>query len=150
LTPQQRTTEAAEGEWLETIDHTADTGIRVQAGSLEELFSRSAYGMFTILTDVANVRPRHTYALTVEASDVDALLVEWLSELNFRHVTEGLLFCRFEVKAMSSTRMTAEASGESIDPAVHQVHTEIKAVTFHDLSLHEEEGLWTAQIIFDL
>jgi SHS2 domain-containing protein len=40
--------------------------------------------------------------------------------------------------------------GERLDPARHQIFTEIKAVTFHGMRLERGEKGWEAQIIFDV
>lgn len=137
-------------EWLEPIDHTADTGFVVRAPTLPQLFERSAWGMFSIITDPDSVQPDTGEPVRLEAPDLPALLVQWLGELNFQHVTRHRLFSEFHVHDLDHHHLTAEARGEPIDPARHTVHTEIKAVTFHGLRIEEAGGVWRAQIIFDL
>ncbi|HEX9045640.1 MAG TPA: archease [Verrucomicrobiae bacterium] len=138
-------------DWLQAMDHTADCGVIVRARDLKELFARAAWGMFSIITDLNAVKPVQTETLVVTATDREALLVRWLSELNFQHVTRHQLFCRFEVRELRDDRLVAEVSGEAVAPERHTVYTEIKAVTFHGLRLEEvkQEG-WRAAIIFDL
>jgi len=136
--------------WLRPFEHTADVGFVVTAANLAELFARAAWGLFDLLTDLETVRPRERSALSVTAEDRGALMVRWLSELNFLHQTEHRLLCRFEVDQASETRLTAQAWGERIDPARHTVRTEIKAVTFHGLSVEQADGVWTARILFDV
>ncbi|MGA9578089.1 MAG: archease, partial [Terrimicrobiaceae bacterium] len=75
-------------EWLTFVDHTADAGIAVEAPDLARLFERAAYGMFSVITDLAAARATETSRISIGASDRVALLVRWLSELNYRHVTE--------------------------------------------------------------
>ncbi|MGB7792100.1 MAG: archease [Terrimicrobiaceae bacterium] len=137
-------------EWLRFVDHTADAGIAVEAPDLARLFERAAYGMFSVITDLAAARATETSRISIGASDRVALLVRWLSELNYRHVTEHRIFSKFEVLALSEHRLEAEVSGEIFDLARHTIFTEIKAVTFHDLQLKRDDRGWKAQIIFDL
>jgi SHS2 domain-containing protein len=137
-------------EWLTFVDHTADGGIAVEAPDLVQLFERAAYAMFSVITDLAAARATETSCISIEAPDHLALLVGWLSELNYRHVTEHRIFSKFEVLALSEHHLEAEVSGEIFDPARHTIFTEIKAVTFHDLQLKRDEHGWKAQIIFDL
>jgi SHS2 domain-containing protein len=136
--------------WLTFIDHTADVGIVVSAPDLPTLFARAAWGMFAVITDVPGVRAQTALRVAVEAEDRAALLVRWLSELNFLHVTQHWLLSRFEIGDFCDTRLVAVVAGESIDRSRHVVHTEIKAVTFHGLSIESAGGGWRAQIIFDL
>jgi SHS2 domain-containing protein len=137
-------------DWLEQIDHTADVGFVVVAADLKQLFARAAWGMFSVVTDVESVRPEKTRRVMVEATDRHELMVKWLSELNFLHVTQHKVFSRFEISELSDTRIVAEISGEKTDPARHTIYTEIKAVTFHDLKIEQTDEAWKAQIIFDL
>jgi SHS2 domain-containing protein len=137
-------------EWLTLVDHTADAGIVVEAPDLARLFERAACGMFCVISDLVAVQAMETSRISIEAPDRAALLVRWLSELNYRHVTEHRVFSKFEVLTLSEHHLGAEVSGEIFDPARHTIFTEIKAVTFHDLQLAHDERGWKAQIIFDL
>jgi SHS2 domain-containing protein len=137
-------------DWLEFLDHTADAGILVQAADLKELFARAAWGMFSLVTDLDTIRLVERSRIRIEASDRPALMVNWLSELNYRHVTEHRLFGKFVIVEICEKRLSAEVHGERFDPSRHKVFTEIKAVTFHDLRLERDDQGWKAQIIFDL
>jgi SHS2 domain-containing protein len=137
-------------DWLEFLEHTADAGILVQAADLKELFARAAWGMFSLVTDVAAIRLVERSRIRIEARDRLALMVNWLSELNYRHITEDRLFGRFVIVEISEKWLSAEVHGERFDSSRHTVFTEIKAVTFHDLRLQRDDQGWKAQIIFDL
>jgi len=136
--------------WLDEIDHTGDVGIVVRAPQLTTLFERAAWGMFGIVTDLGAVRPVESRTIELEGSDRADLLVRWLSELNYLHLTERILFCRFEIQILRDEHLNATVLGERIDPERHTVYTEIKAVTYHGLEIRESDGEWRAQIIFDL
>ena len=137
-------------EWLDYIDHTGDAGILLRAVSLRQLFERAAWGMFSLLTNVAEIRLVEEVPVQVEANDLPALMLAWLSELNYRHVTEHRLFGQFEVSVISDQMVFARISGETINPGRHTIFTEIKAVTFHGLRLEKSDSGWESQIIFDL
>ena len=138
-------------DWLELLDHTADEGIAVRAGTREALFARLGWGMFFLITDMGRVEPRDKVLVSVEAPDVEALVVRWLSELNFLHTTRHWLFSRFDVRPMGDDRsMTAEAFGEPIDLRRHAVHTEIKAITFHGLQVRSDASGWHGRVLFDV
>jgi SHS2 domain-containing protein len=137
-------------EWLSFVDHTADEGIVVEAPDLERLFERAALGMFFVLADVSAVRARETFRISIDAAECVALLLRWLSDLNYRHVTEHLIFSKFKVMTLNEQHLEADVFGEIFAPARHTIFTEIKAVTFHDLRLERNERGWKAQIIFDL
>lgn len=158
-------------DWLTLLDHTADTGLIVTAPDLPTLFSRAAWGLFSIIGDPASVQPAEAETVALDADDLPALLVRWLSELNFRHLTRHRLYAKFEVRELTTPagpapppappldaaapeaapcRLRAEIFGEPIVPGRHTLFTEVKAVTFHGLELTEVDGGWRAQIILDL
>jgi SHS2 domain-containing protein len=137
-------------EWLDYIDHTGDAGILLRAENLRQLFERAAWGMFSVLTNVAEIRLVEETRIQAGANDLPALMLAWLSELNYRHVTEHRLFGKFEVSVISDQMVIAEVSGETINLDRHTIFTEIKAVTFHGLRLEKSDNGWEAQIIFDL
>lgn len=74
-------------EWLRFVDHTADAGIAVEAPGLARLFERAAYGMFSVITDLAAARATETSRISIDASDRVALLVRWLSFATFPPVS---------------------------------------------------------------
>ena len=56
-------------EWLKFVDHTADAGIAVEAPDLVRLFERAAWGMFSVITDVAAARSTETSRISIDALD---------------------------------------------------------------------------------
>lgn len=143
-------TDAKRPAGLREIDHTGDTGLSISAPTLEALFARAAWGLFSVLTEMDAVRPAAEQDVVVEGADRDDLLVRWLSELNFLHGARGWLFSEFDIRDLSDTRLLATARGEKIDRERHAVHTEIKAVTYHGLHISQENEAWHAQVIFDM
>jgi SHS2 domain-containing protein len=137
-------------EWLSFVDHTADAGITVKASDLAELFERVAWGMFFVITNLPVARATEITRISIHAPDRAALLVRWLSELNYRHLVEHRIFSHFDVVRLTDEHLEADVSGEVFDPSRHTIFTEIKAVTFHDLQLERNDHGWKAQIIFDL
>jgi len=137
-------------DWLEEIDHTADLGYRVTAPSAALLFERAAIGLMSLLTDVSTVDARDERTVTVEGRDRTALMRTWLSELNFLHIHERVLFSAFEVTSLTETELTATLLGEAYDAARHDLYTEIKAVTYHGLDVIRKGDTWEAQVIVDM
>lgn len=137
-------------DWLEEIDHTADLGYRVTAPAETLLFERAATGLMLLLTNVSAVEPVEKRTVSVTASDRTALMRTWLAELNFLHIHERVLFSTFEVTSLTETALRATVGGEAFDPERHDLHTEIKAVTYHGLDVRQHDGRWEAQVIVDM
>ncbi len=132
------------------IDHTADVGIQIFGDTLKELFENAALGLFDIIANLENVSPVVERKIDVEASDREALLVSWLSELNFLFFTKREIYKEFVIESLIDFTLRAKVRGERIDYDRHEIFTEVKAVTYHHLYIKETPGGWEAQVIFDL
>ena len=102
------------------------------------------------MTDLERVAPRRSIEIELEAEDRESLLVEWLNEILFLIETENLLFSCFEVALSSETRLSATVAGEPLDTEKHDLKTQVKAVTLHDLIVKKTGSSWVAQVIFDV
>lgn len=135
---------------FETIEHTADIGIRSFGATREEAFENAAAGMFSLIGDLAAVNPVDEYSIMVEADDIETLLVEWLNELLYLYDSSSVLLSRFTVEELGETQMRGTAFGETLDAARHHPETDIKAVTYHMLRLRRLNGSWSAEVVFDV
>jgi SHS2 domain-containing protein len=136
-----------------TIEHTADIGIEAWGAALDEVYEAAALGMTYLMADAERIEPRVSRDISVSAGDLEELMFAWLNELLFIIDADGLLLCEFEV-TVEDTSLEAVVRGEPIDPGKHGLKIDIKAATYHDLTVErddtgEQEG-WTARIIFDV
>jgi SHS2 domain-containing protein len=135
------------------IEHTADTGLEVEAPSLAELFVEALRGMTDCITELERVAPQTRRRLGVRAGDLGRLLVEWLSEAVYLFEVEDLLFSQAEVEVKESKagfELAATVAGEPFDPERHPAKIAIKAVTYHQLKVEETPDGWRARVIFDI
>ena len=132
------------------LDHTADIGFIVYGEDLRKLFENAGKAFFHLITDLRRVRPRTERRIEIEEESLDRLMVDWLSELLYLHEVENLLFKEFIVESVGEHGLKAVAKGEPFQEGVHVIKTEVKAVTYHQIAVREENGNWRAQIIFDL
>jgi riboflavin kinase/FMN adenylyltransferase len=139
------------------LDHTADRALHVWGGGLPDLIVGAARGMCSLMGDLEDLVPDVWRTIRLEARDREALLVEWLNELLFLIEQEGLLFMDFRIQSLSDSpeieqtgtagaKLTANVGG-AVAP-VTRAH--IKAATFHDLELVEDEAGWSTVITFDV
>jgi SHS2 domain-containing protein len=131
------------------IDHTADAGILVKAPTLEGIFETAALGFSELITRVGSLNCMLQRQFRLQEEDIETLLVSWLQELLYLLDTEDLIFGRFQVHLKDLT-LEATACGEVFDPEIHTMKTEIKAVTYHQLEVVEDDQGWKAQVIFDI
>ena len=132
------------------IDHTADMGLRITAGSAAALFSEAAKGMFSLIVGGKTLGATETRDIRAQAGDWAGLLVDWLRELLYLWHSENKRFCTVVSWAVADHEITATVLFDTIDPAIHVIRSEIKAVTYHQISVETDGRQWTAQVIFDV
>ena len=135
----------------EYLEHTADAGMRVWGDSVDSLFTHAAMGLFELMAVLDSIDETVSIEIEVSADSIEMLLVSWLDELIYQHEVELIFFKRVEILSINSEGLFARAYGEPTNFDKHIVYTEIKAVTYHQLYVREiENGVWEAQVIFDL
>lgn len=133
-----------------TIDHTADIGIIAFGKDIREAFSNSAYAMFDILSDADKIDGKDSFDIQISAKNQDELLIKWLDELLFRYETERILCDKFIINSLDDKNLDATVFYEKINRVKHEIKTEIKNVTYHQLEIKEDKGKWSIQVIFDV
>jgi SHS2 domain-containing protein len=63
---------------------------------------------------------------------------------------EHILFKRIEVTNLQNSKIEARCFGDKIDSQRHRIKREIKAATYHMLTLCKKGNSYSAQIIFDI
>lgn len=134
----------------ETFDHTADLGLAARADTLGELFQALAEGLADVICPRAKLRPQAETTIAVTAEDVEALAVDFLWKVMDTIQAEHRMVAAVEVREIDETHVTAALACEDFDPARHEVLTEIKAVTYHELKIARDGDAWTGRVILDL
>lgn len=133
------------------FDHTGDSGVDLQAGSLEELAAEVARAFLELLTDAPDaVGEREAVAVQVSGVDEADLLVALGNELIYRFEVDKLLCARLEVTRLAPGALEAVLHGERYDPARHPIARPIKAITHHEAGCARARGRWRARLVFDL
>ena len=134
----------------ESIEHTSDLGLRIQASDLNTLFREAAEGLFSLMVEAlasqAGIGER-TFELA--ADSLDLLLFDWLNELLYTFDTTRNLLGRFEVRVVG-TGLTARALGSRLDPSAHHLLHEVKAITYHGLKVERSGDGWLAEVVVDI
>ena len=134
----------------ETFEHTADLGLRIRAPELDALFDDAARGLFSIIVDNLDaVRPDQEATIEIQGREKDYLLFDWLSELLYRFETDHLLFSEFQVH-VDDAGLKARLRGEPVDLDRHHLAHEVKAITYHQLTVEQTDDGWFAEMIVDI
>jgi len=132
------------------LEHTADMGIEAQGETPDALFRQMALGLREIMTGCVDIGQQSEIIVKVEGKCWEDLLVNWLGELVFLLEARHFLPGEFSIEQLDENRLVARVLGEIFDPARHYVDREIKAVTYHQVRVEQNEDGWVAQVFVDL
>ncbi len=139
---------------IEWLDHTADMGFCASGDTIEGAFCEAARALFSRMFALAEIRPRTEHRITVSATSLSELLVEWLSELLVQKELSGLVFSRFEVaisgNELSGFSAIGRASGETLDRDRHRPGTEVKGISYLGLDVSQRDEMWVVQAVVDV
>ena len=134
----------------EIIDHTADLGIIVKGPDVEQLFIRAALAMTELMVKGDSSDIVSTSEVVVQGEDFPDLMVRWLGEILYLFEGEDLIVHSIEIKSIGPMQLQATLTLSSFEPERHQVLREIKAVTYHGISVGKANSGWEARVIFDI
>ena len=134
---------------FEIVDHTADVGIRAYGASINQAFANAAKALFRLITELDNVNEVLHRDIELVAPDQESLLVEWLNELIYLFDAENIIFKRFDITRLNSTRLKARGYGEKVNISKHKLKIGVKAATYHMLKVDKTNG-YQVQVLFDI
>ena len=133
-----------------TFEHTADLGLEARADTLAELFEALGEGLAGQVCPPAAVAGREHRSFDVRAESREDLLHDFLGELLGLFDLEKFLVREVKVERIGEGAVRAVAAGETYDPDRHELRAEIKAVTYHDLTVAREGDQWTGRVVLDI
>lgn len=138
----------------EYIEHTADARFRAYGANLKEAFTNAAEAMFNVMIDTSEIDCKVCMDIEVESDDLEMLLIDWLSELLYHFEVDYIIFSTFTIyrieKSDSGYMLSATACGERINLGKHAFETEVKAVTYNNLSVEESDNQVVVQVTVDI
>jgi SHS2 domain-containing protein len=132
------------------IDHTADLGIIVRGPDVKGLFINAARAMTHLMVKGIFGGKRTLKEISVTAEDLSDLMVRWLGEILYLFVAEKLAVDTVVIHDLSPTQLEATIAMASFKQERHRVLREIKAVTYHQISVGKANEEWEARVIFDV
>ena len=130
----------------------ADVAFKAEAKTIEKLFVECAKATEQAMVDTKKIKATVTKKISLKSDALDKLLFNWLSELLFYKDAESLLFSKFTVKISKKKEyeLAGTASGEKINQKKHNLHADVKAITWHMFELKQTKTGWYAQIVEDI
>ncbi len=128
-------------------DHTGEVLVRLAAPALPALFDQAALALAELLGgDLPRGARGESERVELHASDLEALLVEWLDELIYRGERARRIYRDVHVNRIERESLVATVRG---DEAV-ALRTAVKAATWHRLRIASTPEGVEATVVLDV
>lgn len=140
-------------KYLEEIA-TADIAFEAWADTLQELFIVSSDALVNVMVEnLDTIKKAESKVLRLKNIALDLLLFDVLQEIIYYKDAFRLLL-RLDSAKIEENKgeflFEGTASGELIDPQRHELAADVKAVTFHQFRLNNNDGIWKAHVVLDI
>ncbi|XP_065353726.1 protein archease isoform X1 [Cloeon dipterum] len=137
----------------EYLDHTADVQLHSWGDTVEECFEQCAVAMFDYISELDKCDILEMRRVSVEGHDMLSLLYNFLDECLFMFNCEPFFLAK-KVKIIEFDRtawkIRAELYGEEFDLEKHPQGTEVKAITYSNMQVHEDKPQKEVFVIIDI
>jgi SHS2 domain-containing protein len=144
----------SEKKGFKFLEHTADVFIEAYGNNLEEVYENAALALFEVMTDTSKIDQTLNEIVEVRATDNFELLYNWLEHFIIKFEVENKIYSKFKVEAIkkinSELLLSAKIFGEPFDHKKHPSKVGVKAITYHDMDIEENNGLFKAKFLLDI
>jgi len=134
-------------EKYQTLEHPADLKIRSFGRNLADLFSNTLKGMFeSVKPEFEKAKKKVVRKIKVSSFDQESLLVNFLSEALYLSDLNNEAYFSAEFSRLGEKKLEGKIFGYKIKT----FQKEIKAVTYHGLSIKKINKHWEAVVLFDI
>jgi len=128
------------------LEHTGDIKFQAFGKTIEELFQNCAITMIYSQYK-GQIKTKITKKIKVNGQDNESLLYNFLEEILFLIDSECFLTSKAKVK-IKGNELTAELTGDNIKN--YKMSFDIKAVTYNEMFVKNNEKEWVAQVVIDV
>jgi SHS2 domain-containing protein len=131
-----------------------DAFIEAYGTTLEEVFENAAMALCDTMIDLKTVIPKREFKLSAKGNDLYSLLFNWLDGVMLLLVADRIAMSHFSLKIThnndNSYLLDGTTTGEPLELNRHHYKVEIKAVTYHEMEIKQEENIIIARFLLDL
>ena len=132
------------------LEHTADVKFQVEADSLEEAFKESALALKETICGDINILELEKREIKIEGTDLSNLLYKFLEEFLVLLDSEDFMFSKIESIKIDKEKFTIIASITGDKGEHYSFTNDVKAVTYNDMTVKEDNGKWTIRVLLDV
>ncbi|MCK5233428.1 MAG: archease [Candidatus Aenigmarchaeota archaeon] len=137
----------------EYFPHTADMRFRAYGKTLEDAFKNASLAMFNIMLETKEVEPTLKRKISVQAKDKESLLFDFLGKFLFLLDSENFALNKVEsitIKKKEDTYfLESVILGDELSEK-YETKTQVKAITYNEMQIKHENGIWTINAVVDV
>lgn len=135
---------------FQILEHPSDLGIEVRGSTLEEAFSGAAAGLISIILDLTSVESKIEKEININAEDIEQLVVKWLSEILYLYDGQHFVCSEFNIRQLKRNYLNAIVRGEEFCEKKHHPRLDVKAITYHQLLVKEDDKNVIIRVFVDI
>jgi SHS2 domain-containing protein len=132
----------------------ADIAFNAWSETLEGLFQEAAQATIKVMVDnLTEIRPTETVEVTLDQTNEEMLLFDFLNELIFYKDARRLILLPEQItinRGEAGCNLQATLKGEEVNPERHRLSTDVKAVTMLRFSVAQVQEGWRATVVLDV
>lgn len=135
------------------FDTTADIGIEVNESTLKEAFETSAKATLNLITDIDRIECKKTKDINITSEDEYGLLYDWITELLILLDSENFIASKYNITITEENKeyiLKGQIIGDQYDTDRYEYKTEVKAITYHEMTIEKEAENIKIKFIVDL
>ena len=128
-------------------DHTGDVKIIAEGETFKEALGETAKALIEVMNDHATKRAKPNVSVEGEKEGErnEDLVVNFLNSIISRSESEGLIPSSVEIVEVGERSIKYKLWGEKGTPS-----NIVKAATYHQLSIKNEQGKWRIEVVLDV
>ena len=130
------------------LEHTADVKFRATGENLEEMFVSSAEALNEVIRGNITILEQKEISFSVEGHDVENLLYNFLEEFLYLLDARNFLVSKIKSIQIKNKKLECTVAGDSADN--YAFTNDVKAVTYNEMFVREENGKFKCQVVLDV
>jgi SHS2 domain-containing protein len=130
------------------LEHTADVKFTAEGKNAEEVFKNSALALKESICGKIKIKEEKNKKINVEGKDFESLLYNFLEEIIYLLDAENFLISKVKEIKIKNLKLKAIISGDKVSN--YNFTNEVKAVTYNEMFVKQENGKWKTQVVIDV
>lgn len=135
---------------FELFEHTADVGVRAWGPTRAAVVSPCVEGLYAIIGEVVTQGSAESRVIEAVDAEPAVLLRDFLGELLHEFEVERRRATDIDVSVFEDDRLRVKVSLAAVDFEGSELEREVKAITYHELTLRPTDVGFEAKYIVDI